>query len=178
MRKALIRLSTQLLHRSSTVPQYAMSIRFAAVHGQLPHCPPCYPFLTYSVERQISDDIPGIQVVSTSGPDSKTGNIIPQMFIAFRGQFPISYSTLTFWSNSQCYHHSRYSNIHPYIPAHKCQRQFHIIIFILILLIPSPSVHNRSTRLTWFRVHSSGVDIRRLIPTECDIFDWCGWCRW
>jgi len=34
---------------------------------------------------RLADDVPGMQVTSTNGPDPLTGNIIPQMFLSFRG---------------------------------------------------------------------------------------------
>jgi len=33
---------------------------------------------------RVADDIPGIEVTSTNGPDPATGDIIPQMFLSFR----------------------------------------------------------------------------------------------
>lgn len=97
--KALTPLLTPLPHRSSTVHHYATPVRVAAVPGELPYIA-FILFLYLQVglneQRRISDDVPGTQVVSTSGPDSRTGNIIPQMFISFRGQLFILYQ-FCFW---------------------------------------------------------------------------------
>lgn len=34
---------------------------------------------------RLSDDVPGIEVMSTNGPDPDAGDIIPQMFLSFQG---------------------------------------------------------------------------------------------
>jgi len=40
--------------------------------------------------RRVSEDALGAEVTSTNGPDSAVGDIIPQMFLSFRGQSPYS----------------------------------------------------------------------------------------